>query len=250
MTRSVRGPAKCGRLGFVSMKDQATEIESRLRGLIFDDRSQDHQHAAGDAIQIDVQRGTDWQTVEWDIMNSLLPSLPYETVLRLRWSFSTVKGTTVLWLGDHEITVDGLRAELGGTKCGRLDEKIWRIFSVGKIRAPSKNILTIISDNAETTHRKYSRILEQFQTVRTWDPILTTRLASKKANVSGERKRYVESARNRIRQFLEDAEGSLLILDAPSVDQKLYTQVGFASGHSVAVQESVYRALVSDQIGE
>ena len=37
--------------------------------------------SAGEVIQIDFKGAQDWQAVEWDIINSLLPSLPYETVL-------------------------------------------------------------------------------------------------------------------------------------------------------------------------
>ena len=140
---------------------------------------------------------------------------------------------------DQVTTVDGLIVALGGIKSNRLDEKIWRIFSVGKARAPSKNILTIISDDPEATPKKYSRILERFETVRTWEPMLTARFASTKSK-SAETRQFPESARTRIRQFLEDFRGFCPFSMRRLLIRSSTLRSDSASGHSVAVEESVH----------
>jgi glycosyltransferase involved in cell wall biosynthesis len=224
-------------IGFVSMEDQAAEIDKTIASLVF--RYKDAPIAPKRQHQLIIARGRDWTTSEWLLMNRIMPQIPAEKLIQLEIRHETADDQTCFRFDGELIDLSTLPSLLGSTLTGELtqsrllDERLWRLFSVGKYKSSNPAIGTIIANSVEEALEEFDHLVAKLIQVRVWDPHLTRRVVLKNGKIH-KQSSFEESARSRIRRFLLDAESTVTAVGSKVDNQEFYYHVALATGSYVA----------------
>lgn len=222
--------------GFVSMEAQARSIDSVIASLVF--RFQEKTSVDDSQDTLVIKQGSDWLSVEWLFINYIIPQIPANKLVRLGVRYESVDGESLFEINGHQASVSKLPAILLGQpenifrNWEGLDERLWRIFSVGKHKTCNPRIGTLITNSVEEAFAEYGEFINAFDQVRIWDPYLTRRTVVRNGKLHKEAQ-FQESARSRIRRYLLDAESLVTALGSSVTGQEFYYHVGLAAGSYV-----------------
>ncbi|MGK6317780.1 glycosyltransferase [Neorhizobium sp. DT-125] len=236
--------------GFVSMEAQAASIDHVIASLIFRFKGQVNDRDSQDRLVI--KRGCDWKSVEWLLMNHIMPRLPARKLSQLGLFHEEVNGLTSFEVNGREATIADLPSllleeqdDVPFQKRG-LDERLWRVFSVGRHRTCNPRIATVIANSVEEAFAEYAGLIQGFEQVRVWDSYLTRRAVIRNGKLHKE-KEFIESVRARIRRYLLDAESLVTALCSSTSDREFYYHVGLASGSYVLCDGSLSADSIRDE---
>lgn len=217
----------------VSMKDQATTIDNLIASLAFRFQPSLIRDEGGNRLII--YRGEDWKTYEWALVNTILPKLKAQALIDLSVRYDATAGLSRSELNGSEIALGDLYQSLTGQAAYEclnfrgLDERLWRLFSVGKHKPVNSRIATVIASSVDEAFSQFQEVFSKFDQVRVWDPLLMSRVSVQNGEV---RKRgdYSDSARARIRRYLLDAEGIVTAIGSSTEATEFFHHVGLATG--------------------
>jgi glycosyltransferase involved in cell wall biosynthesis len=217
----------------VSFQQQVASIAEAIHDNVFN-----RPYGAPQAdVTVEVNADLSNSLTEWYVVNVLLAHVHEEALETTKFTWLStapdLPSARVRWRHGEDVLVGAnledlfykislaLNQAAGAPARKRvvLDEKIWRIFSVGRRPHRSRRLLTIISDDVQGLSTRLKRLKQIFVEIRVWTPTLTHRTVIKGS--SSTVREFRESTRSRIRHFLQDTASHLGLVDVAHADARI-----------------------------